>query len=103
MPELILRNIDSAVLQRVRHWADAQNCSLDAAVAWLLDRGLAASAEVGDLEEFDARILAEAISALESVPSDPGFALIGRATPRPPPVHQAPDQSVASTWALPNQ
>lgn len=98
MPDLILRNVDSSMLDRVRHWADARGMSLDTAVVALLDRGLVAGAEVGNLEEFDARVLAEAIIALENVPSDPGFALIGRAVPHPPP-HRRADQADASSLA----
>lgn len=99
MPELILRDIDPAMLERVRHWADAQSMSLDAAVVALLARGLAHSAEIGDLQAFDARVLQEAIIALEKVPSDPGFALIGRAAPSAPPVAHPPDQAIDSRWS----
>lgn len=101
MPELILRDIESSVLERVRRWAEAQGMSLDAAVASLLVRGLAHSAEIGDLQAFDERVLQEAIIALEQVPSDPGFALIGRTAPRAPPAVHPPDQAIASMWLVP--
>jgi hypothetical protein len=98
MPDLILRDIEPTVLTRVTRWADARGWSVDAAVVWLLERGLVRSSEVTDLEEFDARVLREAIAALEQVPSDPGFALIGRPIPEPPrPAPEPPDQSIIST------
>ena len=98
MPDLILRDIEPNVLTRVTRWADARGWSVDAAVVWLLERGLARSAEVPSLEEVDARVLREAIAALELVPSDPGFALIGRAIPEPTRrAIEPPDQSIAST------
>lgn len=99
MPDLILRDIEPTVLTRVTRWADARGWSVDAAVVWLLERGLARSAEVPSLEEVDARVLREAIAALEQVPSDPGFALIGRTPSAQPPRHapEPPDQSIAYT------
>lgn len=87
MPDLTLRDLDASLLERVRRWADAQGTSLDSAAVALLARGLAASADIVQLEELDARVLAEAIVALENIPSDPGFALIGRAAQSPPPRH----------------
>jgi hypothetical protein len=58
------------------------------ALVFLVHRGLA-DAEAGDdadtdeLRAIDARVLEEARIALEKVPNDPGFALIGRVG-RPP-------------------
>lgn len=103
MPELILRDIDPSVLERVRRWADAQGMSLDRAVGALLARGLSRSAEIGDLPAFDAHVLEEAIVALEKIPSDPGFALIGRTPRSAPPPEIAPDQAIDSMWSPPSE
>ena len=82
MPDLILRDIEPAMLERVQRLAAARGWSVQQALVWLLDRGLASSnADRRGLEGFDARVLEEALVALENVPSDPGFALIGRAAP----------------------
>lgn len=103
MSELILRDIEPSVLERVRQWADTQGMSLDGAMATLLVRGLTHSVEIGDLQAFDARVLEEAIKALEKIPSDPGFALIGRTPPSAPPAGIAPDQAIDSAWSMPSE
>lgn len=103
MPDLILRNIEPAMLERVQRLADAHGWSVQQALVCLLDRGLASSTATDDaLDAFDTRVLEEALVALENVPSDPGFALIGRAAP-PPPTRDAPDQSIAPGWARPRE
>jgi hypothetical protein len=102
MPDLILRDIEPALLDRVRRLADTQACSLEAALLAVLERGLACSSDFDSgLDDSDARVLREAIAALENVPSDPGFALIGRAVPASPAVPGAPDQTVAPALMLP--
>lgn len=86
MPDLILRDIEPGLLDRVRRLADARGSSLEDALRLLLDRGLACTSDPhAGLDDLDARVLQEAILALEQVPSDPGFALIGRAGPGLPP------------------
>lgn len=94
MTDLIMRDAEPALVERVQRWADRRGWSLHDALVFLVDRGLASTAEPdGSLAAFDARVLEEAIIALENVPNDPGFALIGRAAP-PPPARAAPDQSI---------
>lgn len=102
MPDLILRDIEPVLLERVRRLADARGTSLEGALLGLLDRGLACTEANDDgLDAADARVLQEAIAALESVPSDPGFALIGRAAPFPPATTEGPDQAIAAEWTVP--
>jgi len=102
MPDLILRDIEPTLLDRVKRLADARGCSLEDALLVLLDRGLACTNDPdGGLDDVDARVLQEAIAALENVPSDPGFALIGRAASIPPPVQDVPDQAIAAVWTVP--
>lgn len=102
MPDLILRDIEPALLNRVRRLADTRACSLEAALLALLERGLACANDFdGGLDDRDARVLQEAIIALENVPSDPGFALIGRAAPTSPAVAGGQDQAIAPAWMLP--
>ena len=96
MTDLILRDIEPAVLDRVRRLADIQACSLEAALLEVVERGLECSSDLDSgLDDSDAWVLREAIAALENVPSDTGFALIGRAIPAPTTVVDAPDQSIA--------
>lgn len=102
MPDLILRDIPPALVARVRQVADARGTSLEEAMLELLDRGLACDDDRrGRLDDGDARALQEAIAALENVPSDPGFALIGRAVPPPIAASAAPDQAIAAEWTPP--
>lgn len=94
MADLILRDADPDLIERVKRLADLRDCSVQKALVFLLDRGLrAAHPTAGAPAALDARVLAEAISALEQVPDDPGFALIGRAA-TPPAPRAAPDESV---------
>lgn len=102
MPDLILRDIAPTLLDRVKRLADARGSSLEDALLVLLDRGLACTHAPNDgLDAADARVLQEAIVALENVPSDPGFALIGRVAPISSPPYHPPDQTVAAVWTLP--
>lgn len=102
MPDLILRDIQPTLLDRVRRLADARGTTVEDALLELLDRGLACTGDAnGAVDDTDARVLQEAIAALENVPSDPGFALIGRAAPIVPAATAGPDQAIAVAWTAP--
>ncbi len=102
MPDLILRDIEPILLDRIRRLADASRSSLEEALLVLLDRGLASSEDsAGDLDEHVARVLDEAIAALENVPNDPGFALIGRAATALPAAREGFNQTIAAAWTSP--
>ena len=91
MTDLIVRNIDPSLVERVKQFADARGWSLQDALVSLLDRGLAGDDYIdGALDGDHASVLKDAIAALESVPSDSGFGLIGRAESIPPPGRHAP-------------
>lgn len=83
MTDIVLKDIDPALRARIEQVAQVHGWSLPEALQKLLDAGLQAI-EGGRRPTFDGReegILAEAIEAMEQVPNDPGFALIGRAGP----------------------
>lgn len=102
MPDLILRDIEPALLDRVRRLADTRACSLEAALLAVLEQGLACSSDFDSgLDESDECVLREAIAALENVPSDPGFALIGRPVPDSTAGVEAPDQAIAPALMMP--
>jgi len=100
MPDLILHDIEPDLLDRVRRLADTRGCSLEASLLDLLQQGLACARQRDNsLDDVDARVLREAIAALESVPSDSGFALIGRTASTLPAVDaEGPDQTIAPAW-----
>jgi hypothetical protein len=80
MTDLVLRDIDPALAGRIRTLAEMQGRSVHEAMAQVLEAGVHAC-EVNlrkqlDLEEEAA--LKQAIAALEQVPDDAGFGLIGR-------------------------
>lgn len=78
--EIVLRDIDPLLADRIRRIADARRWSLPQTLAYLLEQGLyTVEAEMNArFSDTDTDALREAIAALESVPSDPGFSLIGR-------------------------
>lgn len=79
MTDLILRDIDPRLAARIRRVAEANGWEVHDAILHLLERGLYASD--GGALRFDSResdVLQSAVAALERVPDDPGFSLIGR-------------------------
>ncbi|MET0328821.1 MAG: hypothetical protein ABW163_08645 [Luteimonas sp.] len=79
MTDIVLKDLDPALLERIAGYADSQGWGQARALRVLLERGLRAS--IGDERSmFDADedgVLAAAIGALEQIPDDT-FALIGR-------------------------
>lgn len=80
MTDIVLRNIDSALLGRIERVASAHGWPLPEALARLLEAGLesAEATLAPSLEGDEADVLVHAIAAMERLPDDPGFALIGR-------------------------
>lgn len=80
MTEIVLRDIDPVLADRIRRVADARRWTLPQALQHLLEQGLyAVEADINvRFSDNDTDALREAIAALEQVPSDPGFSLIGR-------------------------
>jgi hypothetical protein len=80
MTEIVLRDIDPVLAERIRRVAESRRMGLPQALLYLLEQGLfAAEAEMSmRFSDTDSCALLEAIAALEQVPNDPGFSLIGR-------------------------
>ncbi|MDR0184625.1 hypothetical protein [Lysobacter arvi] len=80
MTDIILHDIDPLLLDRVKRVAQQRNWPLQEALMHLLEHGLfACEAELAArFNDSDANALQAAIAALEGIPSDPGFSMIGR-------------------------
>lgn len=84
MTDIVLRDIDPKLQERIRQVANAHGWELPRTLAFLLELGLEeAKAHSAAFDGREMDILAGAIAALEQEPDDPGFALIGRAPPGP--------------------
>ncbi|HEX2594867.1 MAG TPA: hypothetical protein VHL61_00215 [Luteimonas sp.] len=101
MTDIVLRDIDSVLADRIGRLAQAHGWSHPRTLLHVLEQGLHACESDGSvgLAEQEARVLQAAIQAMEHVPSDPGFALIGRAGPVPEAAPQ-PDQSIKPSFEL---
>jgi hypothetical protein len=99
--DIVLHDIDEVLAERIRRISEARGWSLPDTLLRLLDHGL--DVYEGDgrsrFDEREASALELAIAALEQVPNDPGFALIGRTTPQAP-VPEQPDQSIPEDFRL---
>ena len=80
MNEIVLRDIDPVLADRIRRVAEARRWNLPQALMHLLEQGLyVVEADINiRFSDTDNDVLKEAIAALEQVPNDPGFSLIGR-------------------------
>lgn len=80
MNPMTLPPIDHVLQDRIMRLAQARGWTLPQTLLRLIEQGL--NACEGELKagftDVDARALQEAIAALETIPSDPGFSLIGR-------------------------
>ena len=79
MINLVLHDIDPNMAMRIRKVAETNGWTIHRTILHLIERGLYAS-EGGALR-FDGResdVMQSVIAALETVPNDPGFSLIGR-------------------------
>lgn len=81
MTDIVLKEIDPTLVERIKRVGDRRGWSLSQTLLALLEQGLHVSEGDGALrfENSEADVLQEAIGALERVPDDPGFSLIGRA------------------------
>lgn len=79
MTDIVLRDIDPVLAERIRRIGEARGWSAPDTLLRLLEHGLDACEGDGAVR-FDgkeASVLEAAIAAMEQVPDDPGFALIG--------------------------
>ena len=97
MTDIVLRDIDPLLLERLHALAQARGWDVDEALRHVLRRGLRAidDARAPPLADEESRLLEAAIAAREHIPDDPGFALIGR-VPAAILQVQGPEQSMAS-------
>ena len=80
MTDIILRDIDAVLADRLRLLAEQRGWEMHETLLTVIEQGLYAC-ESGLLVHFDDRestALQQAIAALEQVPDDAGFGLIGQ-------------------------
>ena len=82
--DIVLRDIDATLLRRIEQVASRHGWSLPETLGQLLEAGLVALGAHGAqvLDQGEDEALVRAIAAMERLPNDPGFALIGR-EPKP--------------------
>lgn len=81
MTTTVLIDIDETLLERIQRVATAHGWGQQDAITHLIEHGLFAceSELAARFDDSDAKALQAAIAALQDVPDDPGFSLIGRA------------------------
>lgn len=102
MTDIVLRDIDPVLAERIREVSHGRGMDLPQTLQWLLEQGLyvAEHGEQARLDDREADALQAAIAAMEQVPDDPGFALIGREPRLAALATPAPDQSVDTGFSL---
>ena len=83
MTDIVLRDADPVLVDRIQRVADARGWTMPRALQHLLEQGLHAVEGDGSVrfDTAEADVLQAAIAALEEVPDDPGYASIGRLPP----------------------
>jgi len=101
MTDIVLRGIDVVMAERLRRIGQAHGWEMAETLLRVLDLGLDVfeGRDAVRLADHEAYVLQAAIVALQQVPNDAGFALIGRAEPLPRPTEE-PDQSIAGRFEL---
>jgi hypothetical protein len=99
--DIVLRDIEPVLADRLRRIGEARGWDMPQTLSHVLETGLDAceGEDAIQLADHEASALEAAIAAMERVPSDPGFALIGRAQPLPQPA-ESPDQTIAAHFNL---
>jgi len=80
MTEIVLHDIDQVLVDRIRRVADARGWTVPRTLLHLLEQGLHVYEGDGRVH-FDSAendVLKAALEALESIPDDGGFAMIGK-------------------------
>ena len=82
MTDIVLKDADPVLFDRIRRVADARGWTLPRALQYLLEQGLHVYEGDGSvrLGNSEADALQAAVAALEQGPGDPGYAPIGRVT-----------------------
>lgn len=83
MTDIIVRDIEPALLERIKRIGEARRLGLSETLLTLLHAGLEQYGSRGSppLNTVESGALDAAIKAMEQVPDDAGFSLIGRADP----------------------
>ncbi|HZW19354.1 MAG TPA: hypothetical protein VFF71_11165 [Luteimonas sp.] len=80
MTEIVLHDVDQMLVDRIKRVADARGWTLPRTLLHLLEQGLHVYEGDGSVR-FDSAendVLEAAMAALEDIPDDSGFALIGK-------------------------
>lgn len=83
MTDIVLKDIDQVLTDRIRRVADQRGWSVPKTLLHLLEQGLHVYEGDGTVrfDNSEADVLQAAIEALEQVPDDGGYALIGKVAP----------------------
>lgn len=83
MIDIVLKDADPVLVDRIKRVADSRGWPLPRALLYLLEQGLHVYEGDGSvrLDNAESDALAAAIAALEGVPDDGGYAMIGRVVP----------------------
>lgn len=102
MSDIVLKDIDPVLADRIGGVSRARGWDLPETLQWLLEQGLYACehGSAVNLDDTESGALEAAIAALEQVPDDPGFALIGRTPMAQKLVVEGPDQTVGNDFSL---
>ncbi|WP_024888896.1 hypothetical protein [Luteimonas huabeiensis] len=81
--DIVLQNVDEVLAERIRRVAEARGWTLPQTWLHLVEQGLyACEADTPGFDRQEAEALQAALAALQAVPDDPGYAMIGRRAPR---------------------
>lgn len=100
MSDIILHDIDPVLADRIQRISHGRGWSLPDTLLRLLEHGLQVCEGKGAprLNDRESGALEAAVCALEQVPNDAGFALIGRATPATG-TAEVPEQRIAADFS----
>ena len=102
MTDIVLRDIDALLADRIRRLGELRGWTVHETLLRVLEHGLHGYEGDGAvrLEAGESGALEAAIAAMEQIPSDPGFALIGRVQPAVAMASEEPDQSISGQFTL---
>ncbi len=101
MGDIVLKDIDPVLAERIRNAGQARGWGGPETLQWLLEQGLAVfeQGQAASLDTSQSGALEAAIAALEQIPDDPGYALIGRASSAKS-ADDGPDQTVDTGFSF---
>ena len=101
MTDIVLKDIDPVLTERIRNASQTRGWGVPETLQWLLEKGLDVfeQGQGVSLDGSQSGALEAAIAALEQIPDDPGYALIGRAAVAKP-TDDGPDQTVDTGFSF---